>query len=355
MREIKKTTPHSSANIGSSVKSANNKAAVVPHALTPSSSSSAAQPYSKQKSNNDKPEEVTHLKEEMQALKQRIASMTQNIDELTDLVKKVSVKEDDEPHQGALTAMISPGAATKVEPCGPGGNKRKKMDNSADMKDLPIMPDWNPSYSDLNLAGVTEDALLLGGDPLPDLATSGGTSPAVSTPPPPDEDAFMDDLFEAFANEGDAIGLDDEEATAAEDDGDNTNKPDPQLMKRIEDSLSTIPRDMHELVANKLIDAISDTRPIVAKSASSFFPSVVEETGKVDRSISMDEDTAPKAAVKEASSSTPSIPLPVAVSALKTILSEYGISVECRRASSCKGDIDTTSFTKSLPVVPMHA
>ena len=50
-----------------------------------------------------------------------------------------------------------------------------------------------------------------------------------------------------------------------------------------------------------------------------------------------------------------SVPLPLAVAALKTILSEYGVSVECRRNHPCKSVLDEDTFATSLPVVPMHA
>lgn len=358
LTEIKRT-PNSATT--TAVKA--NASIVAPRAPT-SSSSMAAVPQLKK--SNDKPGEVTHLKTEMQELKQRIDSMTKNIDELTHLVKNVSVKDKEDQVGGASSPVVSPGAVAKVEPefcfssTSPSfelGNKRKKMDSSVAIKqedvvmdDLPIMPDWNPSSSEL--AGV--DSLLLG-DPLPDLPTSGGPSPAPS--PAPSDDAFVDDLFQAFVDE-DAIlpgleGLDEAASTVEEA---NPNKPDPQLMKRIEDSLSTIPRAYHEMVATKLIDAISDTQPI-AESASTLFPSsescsVVDESTKMDRSISVDdtENIQPP----QATATATSIPLPLAVATLKTILSQYGVSVECRR-SPCKDALDRTRFTKSLPVVPMHA
>jgi len=82
-----------------------------------------------------------------------------------------------------------------------------------------------------------------------------------------------------------------------------------------------------------------------------------------DRSVSVDESTG--ASGGASSTTQPSIPLPIAVSALKTILAEYGVKVECkmdgskaasRRGSSCSKDADPR-FKKSslLPVVPMHA
>lgn len=297
------------------------------------------------------PEEVSHLKTEMQELKQRIASMTKNIDELTDLVKKVSVKEEEEG-ETASSSIVSPGAkAIKVEMEPSWGNKRKKMDfitldeEDVVMGDLPIMPDWNPSSCDL----VAVDSLLLGNDPLPDLApSSGGLTP--TAPSPATDDAFVDDLFQAFADEDAIIPGLEGVGEAAEECQDNPNKPCPQLMKRIEDSLSTIPRDMHEIVANRLIDAISNSEPLIAAASPSSLESVCVEDTVVNKVQSFDiSKDAPPTTTCMASS----IPLPLAVATLKTILAQYGVSVECRKEAA--RDSRSNQFTKSLPVVPMHA
>ena len=389
----------STANSSTSSSSFNNnnsnkKTVVVPSVATSSSTTTLFNNNNNNNGNHSSStQEVTHLKTEMKELKQRVASMATNIDELTDMVKKVSVKECKVEGGGGgalLSSVISPGAEW-VEV----GNKRKKMatttaeaarreEGETDdviMKDLlPIMPDWTSSS---DFATTVDDSLLLSGDPLPDLAVS-STSPS----PAPSDDTFVDDLFQAFADE-DAIlpgleGVDESNSKAPpmmEDtttNNNNNNKPDPQLMKRIEDSLSTIPRDMHELVANRLIDAIADTKPIVesasslgifpsssrqqqgTRSRSSSFGSTEGENckKKADRSISVDENmengaaTTKQAQADNKAAISSSIPLPVAVSALKTILAEYGVSVECR--SSCK-NAESRFTSKSLPVIPMHA
>ena len=329
------------------------------------------------------------------------------------------------------------------------GNKRKKMGNitnnvsylnqGQDQDDI-IMPDWNPSsscvsggidpFTLITADGNDDDDTLLSAaagdaaDPLPDLAISSSSSAplpdlAMSTadvmaPSSPKssaaadvapsssngggDDTFVDDLFQAFADEEslDDAGLLQDEAAAPSSSttptsnttGNKNNNVCPKLMKRIEDSLSTIPQEMHELVAKKLIDAISDTKPIV-EGASSLFSQgqggVATAVGgggnsqvgrrsrsnsgssecsfkkkATDRSVSVDSESTGTSS----STSQPSIPLPIAVSALKTILAEYGVKVECkmdatatRRGSSCSKDADPRFNTKSslLPVVPMHA
>lgn len=370
LTEIKRT-PSSSSSVPPPAPSSSllNKAIVplVPMSVSsmsvPSSSlalkSFALKPSMKQ---NKPPDEVSHLKVEMKEMKQRIASMTKNIDVLTDMVKKVSVK--DQEQQEGMSSCVSPGAV-KVEL--EVGNKRKKMDTvaikleeDAVMEDIPIMPDWNPSSSDL----ASVDAMLLGVSPLPDLTSSGGAMPTAPSPAPSD-DTFVDDLFQAFADEDAVIpGLEAlENDEAAEEKEQNPNTPDPQLMQRIEDSLSTIPKDMHVMVANRLIDAISNSQPIVQSYNS------VEKSVKADRSISVDESaeyTQPQAIsdkVAQPVAAMTSIPLPLAVATLKTILSEYGLSVEVTKArrsrsnSPCRDAARTSrsGFANSLPVVSMHA
>jgi hypothetical protein len=281
----------------------------------------------------------------MKELRQRVAVMSKSIDELTDLVKNVSVKEGE----------------TVVSPVEMEGGKKRRM--------AAAMP--NPWAGATIEEGDENDSIMVddifagmdsvddfSGEIVPDMAfSSPSSSPSLS------DDDFVDDLFQAFADE-DAIGL---EGGNLKTDEEDPNRPDPKLMKRIEDSLSTIPRDMHEMVASRLIDAISSAKPIAEAASSLFCPS--QQRSMIDRSISVDErddDTVmdgtavdPRVTTPNAS---PTIPLPIAVATLKTILAEYGVSIECStttRCVPCKDVYASTSgrsFTKSLlPVVPMHA
>jgi heat shock transcription factor 2 len=278
------------------------------------------------RNHTEKPEEVIHLKSEVQELKQRIASMTKNIDELTSLVKNISVKEE-EASAPTETEMFVP------------GQKRKKMEAGKD--DTPML-DWNTSSLSDPFPALLSDT------PLPDLAPS---SDVMSLPSSSiSDEAFVDDLFQVFANEeeGELLSMSSlEDVSPSVVASSNPNKPDPQLMKRIEDSLSTIPKEMHEMVADRLIDAISNTKPI-AKSATGLFsdyPRVSIGANMVDDCRSEIRNENYDGAV------THPISLPVAVATLRTILAEFGVSIECHR--QCKNE--EGRLTKSLPVVPMHA
>eukprot|EP00804_Cyclotella_cryptica_P013120 CCRYP_002380-RE/>CCRYP_002380-RE protein AED:0.34 eAED:0.34 QI:737/1/1/1/1/1/3/293/465 len=302
-------------------------ASAAPHAsfVVPSPVASGAS-VKQVRNQTEKPEEVTHLKSEVQELKQRIASMTKNIDELTNMVKNISVKEEETS------------AATETEVFVP-GQKRKKIEAGKD--DTP-MPDWNTSSLSDPFPALLSEV------PLPDLAPSSEVTSLPSSSI--SDEAFVDDLFQVFANEddGELLSMSSlEDVSPSVVTSSNPNKPDPHLMKRIEDSLSTIPKDMHEMVADRLIDAISNTKPI-AKSATGLFsdyPRVSDGANMVDdcRSEIRNENYD--------SASTHPISLPVAVATLRTILAEYGVSIECHR--QCKNE--EGRLTKSLPVVPMHA
>lgn len=436
--------PHGSNQYTSHRTASTSTASVQKQSNTTTATNNKTISYSTHQTN----QEVHTLKNEMSELKSRVVNMSCNIDLLTNMVQKVTVHDFD-----GAAAMIGAGVVSLGDQqLGVVvGNKRKKMGNitnnvsylnqGQDQDDI-TMPDWNPSSTcygqgddpfTLITDGNYDDALLsaegggVAADSLPDLTPSSSSAPlpdlAMSTadvmaPSPPKsaaaehdaappssssnggDDNFVDDLFQAFADEEslDDAGLLQEEAAAPSSGttptstGNKNNNVCPKLMKRIEDSLSTIPSEMHELVAKKLIDAISDTKPIV-EGASSLFSqgqggvaaaAAVGAHGDnshgrrsrsnsgssegsfkrtTDRSVSVDESTG--ASGGASSTTQPSIPLPIAVSALKTILAEYGVKVECkmdgskaasRRGSSCSKDADPR-FKKSslLPVVPMHA
>jgi hypothetical protein len=353
---------------------------------------------SQQRWNDKSPEEVTHLKSEMQELKQRVDSMTKSIDELTDLVKNVSVVEQEqEGGKCGAGRLVSPKAAAATVVVEPDrGNKRKKTDSTiaaSIVKDeigvvmeddlSTMMPDWIQSSSDVAV-GEMDDSLLFTDEPLPDLtiSTTGIGGSRIGSSPTPSDDTFVDDLFQAFVGEDSSLPeleTDDDEFALLDQQqqqhNHHRNTPDPLLMKRIEDSLSTLPREMHEMVAKRLIDAISNSRPIV-ESASSLFPSCQQKSSSVCETIAREEehchvmDESADSPCRPANATTISamdttkaapttIPLPLAVATLKTILAEYGVSVECTHRSSCKDAAasleNRTMFTKFLPVVPMNA
>mmetsp|Transcript_6031 Transcript_6031/g.12613 ORF Transcript_6031/g.12613 Transcript_6031/m.12613 type:complete len:534 (-) Transcript_6031:539-2140(-) len=321
-------------------------AKVAPAVVASSVANAPASPKIVQIRSVEKPEEVTHLKTEVEELKEQIASMTKNIDELTSMVKNISVK-DEEPVMAEA------------------GTKRKKLDPAIKEEpstypvDLP-MPDWNPSSADV--LGPVDDSTALApftsllDAPLPELVTSRENSITSNI----SDDGFVDNLFQVFADDDGSLELDSMEGIAMEEPPTTTpacieNAPDPKLMKRIEDSLATIPKDMHEMLANRLIEAISDTQPIAKAATLTVEDSSVDaENTPLSSAVvdfECDVESTPIAESTEIQAA-PTISLPLAVATLRTILAEYGVSVECHRT-------DTSHIhrrmAKVLPVVPVHA
>lgn len=352
LTEIKRTPSAASASAGIvSVKAA------VPRPFVP---------LVRKETNEPSSDEVARLKTEMEAMKRRMASMTKNIDELTDLVKKVRVDDDGE---GAATAFPGQPRATESVEVNLGNKRKKTEDVRIDrvqpedevVDDLLIMPDWIPSSSDFD--GV--DSMLLGDQPLPDFAGSGGLTPPTAPSPVLSDDAFVDDLFQAFADEDATIpGM--ESANGNEKAESIRTKPCPRLMTRIEDSLSTIPRDMQEIVCNRfLVNSIADAQPIPQEVSSLFLSqgsvasdlSVPSDASVDVRSpcTALSEDIPAAEDASKRAALAASIPLPLAVATLKTILSEYGVVVECRRSPCKDASMHASRFAKSLPVVPLHA
>jgi hypothetical protein len=168
---------------------------------------------------------------------------------------------------------------------------------------------------------------------------------------------FVDELFHAFATEeeGQPSSQQQPQQVVVME---NPNKPDAALMKRIEDSLSTIPKTMHEMVANRLIDAIAEGNKDISAcsssslSSSSISPNAAMAIKKEDTPASA--DVVPEAGTSSTSSSS-TIPLPLAVATLKTILADYGLKVESCGSNSEDAMVHRRMSNKSLPLVPMHA
>lgn len=133
----------------------------------------------------------------------------------------------------------------------------------------------------------------------------------------------------------------------------NPNKPDAALMKRIEDSLSTIPKTMHEMVANRLIDAIAEGNKDISaysSSSSSISPNAAMAIKKEDTPASADVVPEAGTSSSSTSSSSSTIPLPLAVATLKTILADYGLKVESCGSNSEDAMVHRRMSNKSLPL-----
>lgn len=209
--------------------------------------------------------ENSALKSEVSNLKQRIEAMTKNIDELTSMVQKV-------------TLATCPPDEDKMND----NHKRAKVIEA-------VQPDEPVSASPSATAALVEDAT-------PDMAPSEVTTsmeldpfPLPPSMPSPmanmdrtttstsdlTDEGFVDQLFTAFTTE-DFVDFDENSATLADAMEDetttkqqqqqqqqqNNNRPRPELMNRLSDALSALPRDIQELIVDRLIQAITSPKEI---------------------------------------------------------------------------------------------
>ena len=291
------------------------------------------------------------------------------MEDLTSLVKGMNVSSSDGDEEGLFDA---PSAANV-------GNKRKKIS---------LSPEAVPSSSSFGgMVNEEEDVVMMSSFPsvddtlledsaaadllLPDLTPSSSLLPSTYSSPVLSRSSslngvaasaaasggdFVDELFNAFATEeGQPSSQQHQQQVMMME---NPNKPDAELMKRIEDSLSTIPKTMHEMVANRLIDAIAEgNKDISACSSSSLSSSISPNAAmaiKKEDTHAAAADVVPEAGTSSTSSSS-TIPLPLAVATLKTILADYGLKVESCGSNSEDAMVHRRMSNKSLPLVPMHA
>eukprot|EP00573_Skeletonema_grethae_P001490 CAMPEP_0201687518 /NCGR_PEP_ID=MMETSP0578-20130828/1543_1 /ASSEMBLY_ACC=CAM_ASM_000663 /TAXON_ID=267565 /ORGANISM="Skeletonema grethea, Strain CCMP 1804" /LENGTH=527 /DNA_ID=CAMNT_0048171679 /DNA_START=295 /DNA_END=1878 /DNA_ORIENTATION=+ len=414
LRDIKRSASSSSSSSSSAAAAGNGSAAANTAAVSPNATTSNAQAASPSPNNTSTttaaittpaPQEVTRLNTEVNTLKEQMQSMATKMDDLTCLVKGMNVSPPPEVGGGEGEVSV--------------GNKRKKVDT--DSMNVMMPPEHVPSSSmmtannETKMQEVDVDIILPFSDDniihnmsledaattlLPDLTLSNPSSagPSSLLPTPllsrcsslnmdmdvapsaaaaamgGEEEDFVDELFHAFATDDTTTATTAAPPLLVEE---NPNKPDPQLMKRIEDSLSTIPKTMHEMVANRLIDAIAEGSSATAacsSSSSSEGATIVRSPScessvaaspnnnkSVDKENTLNRSSSSSSIIPEGATTTAaaeaeqtSIPLPLAIATLKTILADYGLKVECG-SSSEDANLHRRLSNKSLPLVPIHA
>eukprot|EP00542_Grammatophora_oceanica_P018981 CAMPEP_0194049292 /NCGR_PEP_ID=MMETSP0009_2-20130614/30229_1 /TAXON_ID=210454 /ORGANISM="Grammatophora oceanica, Strain CCMP 410" /LENGTH=395 /DNA_ID=CAMNT_0038695405 /DNA_START=99 /DNA_END=1286 /DNA_ORIENTATION=- len=257
-------------------------------------------------------EETTHLKSEVNVLKKRIEAMTKNIDDLTTMVAKVTIKDEEV------------------------GNKRKKVDT--------ILPDTAVSSS----MEVEADpvALDLPSFPVPlsprvARGNSDGDKSNVS-----DED-FVNHLFTTFGNEDTTMdGWLDEvpppSTTGQSSQDSNDDGVDAKLMKRLRDALKLVPRDMQEMIVDRLVTAITSTEGLDKSGMSMMGPNkarVPIQSGKVGPT-----STTPPAVAQQ----QPQVPVTLAAATMAALLKQYTDAVG--------KESEKKPALKALPpVIPIHA
>jgi heat shock transcription factor 2 len=285
-----------------------------------------------------KTEDSGSLKLEVTTLKQRIEAMTKNIDELTSLVEKVSLKQEKEE------------AFIKKAPNAQVGSKRKKVDDirpdetSSSVMDLDsfalssIRPDETSiTVMDLDSFAVLPEALTAPPMPAPQALARRESSETSQL----SDNEFVDQLFTAFGNEDTGGFLDmsplEQDPLLSSDKKDNS--PDPELMSRLSDALALLPREVQEMIVDRLIASITSTdcldqsvSAITEPALSSDVPEAMKSPSKVPPS--------PVLGAKP----QPQVNLSLAAATLAAFLAQYGTNVK-----------DKAVHQKALSVVPIHA
>ncbi len=305
-------------------------------------------------------EEVTVLKSEMEVLKARIAKMTDNIGELTTLVNNVSLQDktrssqetvDDTAAVGSkrkkVQTSIPAGASVTTNAPLPSADMNMVVDevSSSSAAAIPV-PVASSALDDITF---TPDILF----PPEPVSSSSQTKPTTD----PEEQAFVDELFNSFGEDMAMeeivpdLTLSTVSATSSpalspvkhEDDAflnlQHPNAPDQKLMSNLSDALAVLPKDMQELLVNRLIATITSS-----DSLKSHLDSVTKE--KSDKSTIQ---PMPKAELEKKQFVTPEqnpeIALPLAAATLTALMTQFSSAMKDKACVK----------PKSLPVIPIHA
>jgi len=291
----------------------------------------------------EKTEEVVELKNELNTLKSRIAQMTNNIDELTTLVQNVTLKDS-----ATNAAVVAGGVVTSAVDSDPvdnsaaAGNKRKKLHGPMDM----VVDEVTSSAP---ISTVSAVPVSTSTNPLDDI-TFTPTSIFPSEPvltregqgdEPVSDDDFVDELF----NFGDDIASPDLILSApstpislspvsspmrVEDNFDQKpNAPDGKMMDELSDALTLLPKDIQEMLVNRLITTITSSDTL-----KSHIDAVVEEKKtKKERKPDVIEKN-------------PDVALPLAAATLTALMTQFSVAMK---------DKKNPVLNKSLPVISIHA
>jgi len=265
--------------------------------------------------------EDANLKSEVVTLKKRIEAMTKNIDDLTSLVQKVTLTQET-PVKEEMDVEV--------------GNKRKKVEM---VKFDDIRPDEALSAGmdldkDLTVLAEADKLPLPAPQSLPRRQSSEGSQLS--------DDDFVNQLFTAFGNDDGGVSLTEsmelEPLRSAEE---KDNAPDPELMNRLSDALTLLPRDIQEMIVNRLIASITGTACLDKdiSSAVTVLSDATEEAASPSQ--------VPPSPVLGPTPEPEKVPLSLAAATLAAFLSHYGTTVKDKALQK--------SLQKAAVAIPIHA
>jgi HSF-type DNA-binding len=280
--------------------------------------------------------ENIQLKTEVTSLKERIEAMTRNIDQLTNMVQQVTLNQEEEKTTKEMLLF----------------HKRPKVvteEQDVAFPDVALSIPSGENDISMDVAEVKEQAeedapaLLGSGMPpaLPSPARIGTLPPLRETSGTSEfSDGFVDQLFSTFngTSGSDLDFIDDENTSWAAAVSPETtslsnpsNRPSAELMNRLSDALSMLPRDIQEMIVDRLIEAITAPKEVqesiqVAHALEEVMggrPNSVPQSPKHEPAASldaMDEDDSHAVGDLEESSRA----LPLAAATLAALLEQYG-------------------------------
>lgn len=279
------------------------------------------------------------LKSEVTCLKERIEAMTKNIDQLTSMVQKVTLKQEEQE-------------ITKDDVPVEAGAKRKKIEAVAvavaESKVRPdIRPDTAVSAMDLDddFGGVLDIVSL---PPLPPAHVGSRQTSESDTSKLTDND-FVDHMFTAFGEEDNLDSLLNE-SSMTDSIQKEENAPDPRLMQRLSEALKMLPKEMQEMIVDRLVANIvgTDSMEKNVKAASALTDAAIVPY-KVSSKFAPNQ--VPQSPVLNTLSSTTQelkLPMPLAAATLAALLTQYSEAVKDKPAVLTK--------EKALPrAIPIHA
>jgi HSF-type DNA-binding len=313
--------------------------------------------------------ENQQLKTEVTSLKERIDAMTKNIDQLTTMVQQVTLKKSSDEDDNDSQDSDDRSSRRRRRP-------RKvvvlnsPMSTTAHIADV-AMPDISEAFG----GSLSSRSSSTG---VHSLMPPAPRSAAVPTPTPFDfdgrvpseselsDEGFVDQLFTAFKDTDAVVGGGDDAEDLLDVLGndsnshiindtqsatptpsmlpafDEDNRPRVELMKRLSDALSLLPRNIQELIVDRLIQAITSPQEIqdslqVARALEEVITASSASTTAVspapmsvprdDDQDAMMEDSCVDAEVVPAPTNTPTASpppsLPLAAATLAALLSQY--------------------------------
>jgi len=284
--------------------------------------------------------DIDTMKTEMEDMKDKIAKMSTEIEKLTTMMSGLNTESS--------TDTPSPEKR----------RKRAKLD-PLDVTNLPeIMPDPAVSFDTMfneplqtGNKDVLDGTLNFSPDSIfpADKVTRQESTPSIAI----SENEFVDELYDAFENGDNPFEelvnrsstpplISDNQPQEAEDNCRDENSLDPRLVKKITDSLSTLSKDVQEMLVDRLVTAIVSTdfnSPAVCGVAKN------DDVTNLAQS-SIEERNTPEVRDGESviNENVQKVDLPMACATLKMFLSQYGVTIK-----------NGGNFIDRSPCVPVHA